>query len=193
MKPLWLLLACVFLATVCVAQPNPADRPPTQEEIAKYFEIMHVRESMKSILESVAKETKELIHEQLNREAPNGTPEFNAQVDGMLALDGATKNQLVEEMLANMVPVHQKHFAKGDLAALLAFYDTPMGQRLLREVPAVTQESMRATQVFMQRKTNAIMQQVHEQIDKIQKEAKAKTDQPAAPSKPPASPAPSPN
>jgi hypothetical protein len=193
MKTLSLLLVCMFLATVCVAQQSPADRPPTKQEIAKYFEIMHVREGMKSILESVAKETKQLIHEQLKREAPNGIPEFNAQVDAMLALDGATENQLVEEMLTNIVPVYQKHFAKGDLAALLAFYDTPRGQRLRREVPTVTQESMQATQVFMQRKTNAIMQQVHEQIIKIQKEAKPKTDQPAAPSTPPASPAPSPN
>jgi len=161
MKPLSPWLACVFFATICVAQQNPADRPPTKEEIAKYFEVMHVRESMKSILESVAKETEQLIHQQLNREAPNATPEFNAQVEGMLALDDARKNQLVEDMLANMVPVYQKHFAKGDLAALLAFYDTPTGQRLLKEVPAVTQESMEATQVLMQRKTNAIIQRVH--------------------------------
>jgi uncharacterized protein len=184
MKPLSPWLACVFFATVCVAQQNPADRPPTKEEIAKYFEIMHVRESMKSILESVAKETEQLIHQQLNREAPNATPEFNAQVEGMLALDDARKNQLVEDMLANMVPVYQKHFAKGDLAALLAFYDTPTGQRLLKEVPAVTQESMEATQVLMQRKTNAIIQRVHEQILKTQREGKPKTDEPAAPSTP---------
>lgn len=192
MKPLSLFLAC-FFATVCVAQQNPPDRPPSKEEIAKYFEVMHVRESMKSILESVAKETKQLIHEQLKREAPNATPEFVAQVDGMLALDDATKNHLVEDMLTNMVPVYQKHLAKGDLAALLAFYDTPTGQRLLKEVPAVTQESMQATQVLMQRKTDAIMQQVHEQIVKIEKEAKPKTGQPAAPSTPAASPAPGPN
>ena len=195
MKPLALRLACVLLATVCGAQ-NPADQPPTKDEIAKYFEVMHVRESMKSVLESVSKETKQLIHEQLKREAPNAAPEFNAQVDGMLVLDAATRKQLVEEMLANIVPVYQKHFAKGDLAALLAFYDTPTGQRLLKEIPAVTQESMQATQVLMQRKTNAMMQQVHEQIVKTQKEAKPKTDQPAAPltpSAPPAPPAPSSN
>jgi len=190
MKPLWLFLTCLFLATVCEAQQKPADTPPTKEEIAKYFEVMHVRDSMKYVLESVTKETSELVHEQLKREAPDATPEFNAQVDGMLVLDDPTKGVLIEEMLANMVPVYQKHFSKGDLAALLAFYNTPVGQRLIKEVPAVTEESMQATQVLMQRKTNAIMQQVHERILKTQKETKPKTAQPASTATPPA-PAPS--
>lgn len=44
--------------------------------------------------------TGRLIHVQLKREARNATHEFNAQVGGMLVLDDATKNQLVEEMLA---------------------------------------------------------------------------------------------
>jgi uncharacterized protein len=185
MKPLSLFLACLFLATVGGTQQTPADAP-SKEEVAKYLEVMRVRDNMKFILESVAKETRQLVREQLKREAPDATREFNAQIEGMLVLDNNAKNILVEEMLANMVPVYQKHFAKGDLAALLAFYNTPIGQKLVKEIPIVTQESIEATQALMQRKTNSILQQVHEQIGKMQKETKPKADQPAAPSTPPA-------
>jgi uncharacterized protein len=186
MKPLSLCLACLFLARVCEAQLRPPDEPPTNEEIARYFEVMHVRDSMKNVLESAARETRQLVHEQIKKEAPNATPEFKTQVDGLLALDDTAKNIIVDEMLMNMVPVYQKHFARGDLAALLAFYDTPTGQKLLKEIPAVTQESMQATYSLMEKKMNGIMQKVHEQIVQTQKEAKPKSDQPAAPSTPPA-------
>ena len=40
--------------------------------------------------------------------------------------------------------VYERHFSADELRQLISFYQTPVGQRLVAELPAVTQESMQA-------------------------------------------------
>jgi hypothetical protein len=48
-----------------------------------------------------------------------------------------------------MIPSYQKHFTKGDLAAMNAFYSSPVGQKVLEELPAVIQEGNQAAMPIM--------------------------------------------
>jgi hypothetical protein len=43
-----------------------------------------------------------------------------------------------------MIPSYQKHFTRGDIQAMNAFYSSPVGQKVLQELPDVTQEGMQA-------------------------------------------------
>jgi len=45
-------------------------------------------------------------------------------------------------MLDDMIPVYQRHLTKQDVDSMLAFYNTPTGQKLLREQPAMMAEGM---------------------------------------------------
>ena len=42
---------------------------------------------------------------------------------------------------ADMVPVYQKHLSKSDVEEMIKFYSTPTGQKILREMPAMTAEA----------------------------------------------------
>lgn len=50
----------------------------------------------------------------------------------------ATLNQLVEQL----IPVYQKHYTSAELEQLIAFYDTPIGRKMLEVAPMVSAESI---------------------------------------------------
>ncbi len=52
----------------------------------------------------------------------------------------------VPEMAEIIVPIYDDHFTQSDIDALIAFYRTPVGQKFIAELPAITQESMEAGQ-----------------------------------------------
>lgn len=61
------------------------------------------------------------------------------------------------ELMSMIVPVYQKHLSEEDIQAILAFYRTPAGKKLISVQPAIMQESMMVGQqwgqeVFMRAK-----------------------------------------
>lgn len=48
------------------------------------------------------------------------------------------------EFEAMIVPVYDRHFSSAELRELISFYQSPVGQKMITELPAVTQESMEA-------------------------------------------------
>jgi hypothetical protein len=68
------------------------------------------------------------------------------------------------EMMQAMVPVYQKHFTHGDIDSLIAFYSAPIGQKILREMPAITSEAMQSMMPIMRRQMDAVMQRVQQEM-----------------------------
>ncbi|MDP5029121.1 MAG: DUF2059 domain-containing protein [Paraglaciecola sp.] len=61
------------------------------------------------------------------------------------------------ELMKMIIPVYQKHLSEEDIQAILAFYSTPAGKKLISAQPAIMQESMMigqqwGQQVFMRAK-----------------------------------------
>ena len=50
----------------------------------------------------------------------------------------------INEFIDLFVPIYDKHFTESDLDGMLAFYRTPVGQKLIKELPAVAAESQQA-------------------------------------------------
>jgi hypothetical protein len=55
------------------------------------------------------------------------------------------------ELGALFIQIYDRHFTAEELRQLLAFYRTPIGQKLLAEQPAITQEAMAVGQQWGQR------------------------------------------
>lgn len=56
-----------------------------------------------------------------------------------------------DEMTEIIVPIYMKHFDEPTLKAVVAFYKTPAGQKLIVAMPVVMQESMTAGQEWGKR------------------------------------------
>lgn len=75
---------------------------------------------------------KSSMMEQFRRNAP-GMP------DGMLTELMAELK--ADDLVESMIPVYSKHFTGADIKQLIAFYQSPFGKKVLREMPQIITES----------------------------------------------------
>jgi len=173
------LILALFLGVVCVAsvsaQQATNDSPASKEDIERYLEVMHARDMMTKMVDAMSKPMHQMIHEQFEKDKAKLPPDFEARMDKML--DDEMKSFPWGEMLDAMVPVYQKHLTKGDVTALIAFYNSPTGQKVLREMPEVMQEAMEAVMPIMRRQMEAMTQRMQQEVAEMIKESGAKADQ----------------
>lgn len=58
------------------------------------------------------------------------------------------------------VPLYDRHFTTEDLRGLLAFYETPLGKKLLAVTPAIAQESMLLGGQWGQRRAEELIERL---------------------------------
>jgi hypothetical protein len=166
------LTVCLILAAVGATQQASDSTPATKEDVDRVFQVLHLRDTMKMMMDTAAKQQRQLMREQLRKNTANLPPDFETRMDKLL--DDTLKNFPMDEMLQVMAPVYQKHLNKGDVDAMVAFYSTATGQKLIRELPAITQEAMQAAYPLMQKQMTATMERVRQEVAQMEKDAKAK-------------------
>jgi hypothetical protein len=174
MKHLYIFLAVLLLlATAALGQqpaPTPGDAPATKEDIQKLFEVMQIHQQMHQVMDAMMKQQKAMIDETLKKRYPQSSPEKIARADQMIA--ETMKDMPMDAMLDDMIPIYQKHFSKTDIDAMSAFYSSPTGQKMMREMPALTSESMQASYARMQKQMDAITQKAEQIVKEDQEKAK---------------------
>jgi hypothetical protein len=58
----------------------------------------------------------------------------------------------VSEMMEGMVPIYQKHFSSEDVKAIIAFYESPAGKKMMDSSSAMMQEGGAVGETYMKRK-----------------------------------------
>lgn len=166
-------LLCLSTSVVCSAQQTASDTRATKEDIQKYLEAIHSREVTMQMIDAMAKPQRQFIHEQYLKNKDKLPPDFE---DRMTAeMDRLMKSFPWDEMLQATVPVYQEHFTKGDVNALVAFYGTPTGQKILRELPAIMSESMQAMMPLLQKQLDAMTEHMQQQVAQMMKGSKDST------------------
>jgi uncharacterized protein len=74
--------------------------------------------------------------------------------------DAALKSYNVDDVFDDMIPIYQRHLTKADVSAMLAFYESPTGKKLLKEQPAIMAESMQVTRLRMKKVMGDLMDQI---------------------------------
>ena len=140
------LIICVLLGLTMSAlgQATGSIAPDTasKEDVRKLFDVMASQEQMRQMMQQVFKQMQAIKREELKKAQPDISDEELARADRRS--EDLLKSFPWDDVLDDMVPIYQRHFTKSDIAALTAFYSSSAGQKLLREMPAVVAESMRA-------------------------------------------------
>ena len=136
---------------------------------------MHSHEMMQNMLAAMARPLHQMVHDQFAKQQDRLPADFEARMDKML--DDMMKNMPFDEMIQSMVPTYQKHFTKGDMDALITFYSSPTGQKILREMPAVTSEAMATMMPIMRKQMEAMNQRIERETAEMLKDSKKNTDQ----------------
>ena len=167
MRKLSLFAVIISLLSVAgFAQSSAAaGSPASKEEVLKFIEVLHVKAQLLQYFDGVAKQAKLGAEEGFKRKVPDATPAQLAEVDKFA--EGLFKNMPVDEMLDAMVPIYQKHLTKQDLEGILAFYTSPVGQKLQREQPAMMQEGMQVGGEIGRKRIGDMMQQMDEFTTKM--------------------------
>jgi uncharacterized protein len=67
--------------------------------------------------------------------------------------------------------VYQKHFTKGDIDALITFYSSPTGQKVLQEMPAVMADAMGVMMPMVRKHMEKVTQHMQQEMDAMLKES----------------------
>ena len=114
------------------------------------MDLIQIRARMDQLVEGMKKSMKTGAEAGFKLKIPGAT---QAQLDKLNSVtETVFKDFPVDEIIDAIVPIYQKHLTKSDLEAVIAFYSSPVGQRLLKEQPAMMAEGMQAGQDVMVRR-----------------------------------------
>ena len=172
--PVLLVLFTIRIATL--AQPSPAaTAPASRQDVLRLFTVMHIHDQMRSVMDSMTKQQSAMVHETMKKRYPQIAEERLEQFDAMM--EESMKDFPVDAIIDDLIPVYQKHLTRTDVSAMNVFYSSSTGQKLLREMPAMTEESMRLSYGRMQKQMDAMMNRMQKMMK--EEEPKRKPQSPA--------------
>ena len=117
-------------ATASRKQASASSAKPADMEAAKVAEIRRLLELTGT--RDMVNEMKGSMMEQFRRTAPEMPSEMLNEMMAELKAD---------DLVESMIPVYSKHFTGEDIKQLIAFYQSPFGKKVLREMPQIIAES----------------------------------------------------
>jgi hypothetical protein len=146
-----------------------AAEPPSREQVLKLFDVMQITQSIDTMISASKQQSMDMADQMISERMPNMTQQQKQQFHGMVedVMREALGPEALKEMLAATVPVYQKHLTKGDLDAMMAFYSSPVGQKILHEQPAMVKESMEASANIQQRIARTMYQKIDERVEEM--------------------------
>lgn len=150
--------------------PNAASR----EKVVRMLTLIDVKKTTEMTMRAAIQQAKATFAQTFQQQMPDATPEEIKHLTEML--DGVMQDTVgsmhIDEIIEAMVPVYQRHFTNADIDAVLAFYSSPTGQKLLNELPSIMQESMVAVGPIQQKMMQEMMQKISQRTEKMIEEEK---------------------
>lgn len=165
MKYLWIVAAicmCLVFNWNALARQVAEASPATQQDVEKYLQMTHADDGLKQMVASMSKPMHDVVHEQFVKQQDSLPSDFEARVDK--TIDDMLNRFPLDQMMEEMVKVYQKHFTQREMETLLAFYASPAGQKLLREMPAINDETMSSITPIMRENMDAVMMRIQQEL-----------------------------
>ena len=131
MKRLLAALLFAYFSVVSFAQTaaqpgaDAPAHPATAEQVREYFLLVHLDRSVHGAMEQMLKASRAA--------APPYLPDS--------VWEDMSKTFAAYDLTSEMVPIYQRHISQEDMAAILAFYHTESGRRLIDAQPAMVAEA----------------------------------------------------
>jgi uncharacterized protein len=132
-----------------------ADGPPSPDQVRKLLGLLRVRDELQITLDAMKQQVKAGAAQTFSDKIPDPTPEQLKRVN--LIVDDVFGNLSLDDLIKDLVPVYQRHLTRNDVRALIAFYSSPPGQKILREQPAMIKESMQVAGAAQQKRMEVLL------------------------------------
>ena len=167
--------AAVAQVTVSVANDNPASR----EQIEKLFAVMEVRQQTHRMMDSMVGQMQAMTAATIRARYPQISPAESAKLNQIS--EEVLRDMPLDAMLDDMIPVYQKYLSQSDVDAMIVFYQSPTGKKLISQMPQITQEAMKVSYRHMEKQVDEVMQKVE---DMVKQEQQGGMDQKGPPGPP---------
>jgi hypothetical protein len=132
---------CFALSAPVFGQASDSD-PATKEDVVGYLHTMRSHDMFEKMMEMQTQSIQKVLYDQVQQDKGEIPTNFQARMKK--SMDELIKGMPADEIIQAMIPSYQKHFTRSDIQAMNAFYSSPVGQKVLQELPEVTQEGMQA-------------------------------------------------
>jgi uncharacterized protein len=173
-------------------QAATATRPPSSADAidpAEETEIRHLMEITQTakLGDNIRVYIENQLHSVMGRAiSPEELPKFMDSFNAKLAA-GAPTTAIVDAQ----VPIYAHAFSKEDIEGLITFYESPLGQRVIKALPQVSQQSEEAGMQIEQKAAMDALQSMTTDYPQLNQMMASPSNQPAQAAPAPA-PAPSP-
>jgi uncharacterized protein len=157
------LILCLCLPALAQDASPAADTAASKEQIEKLFAVMDIRQQTISMMGSMQQQMHAMTVETIRTRYPEITPSQMIRLTGIS--DDTLKDFPVDGMLSDMIPIYQKHLSRADVDAMIAFYSSPTGKKLMQQLPQITQEAMQVSYLRMQKQIDAAMKRVEDMVN----------------------------
>lgn len=149
------------------AKPAAASKPerPSTQQVLKLLDMMQVRDNLQITLDAMKSQMKSGAEQMLREKISEPTAEQLQSVNKII--DEAFSDLSMDDLIRDIVPVYQRHLTRSDVAALISFYSSPVGQKLRREQGPMMRESMEATAASQQQKMELLLDKVDTRIQQL--------------------------
>ncbi|HKW75340.1 MAG TPA: DUF2059 domain-containing protein [Terriglobales bacterium] len=187
MKTLFLAVLGMVLSLPALAQKTPPaphkaparrasaaeDEKPSAEQVLRLLDLLRVKESIQISVDAMKEEMKGTAEQSFREKIPNPTPEQLQSVHAVV--DDVFKTLVLDDLITDVVPVYQKHLTRSDVQAMIAFYSSPAGKKIMREQPAMIRESMQATAAGQQKKMEVLLARLDLRVQRLIEDEQNKT------------------
>jgi hypothetical protein len=132
--------------------------PEAQAAAKELVETMRAIDQMKLIMP--------MILQQLKPAIAQGRPEVERDYDLALPLVLDAMGVRLGELVDAIAAVYATNFSVDELRQVTGFYRTPVGQKFLEKLPAITQQSLAIGQTFGQQLASDLRERMVEQLRK---------------------------
>jgi hypothetical protein len=138
---------------------------PSTEEVLKLLNMLQVSDDLKITLDAMKTQMKHGSEELLREKIAQPTADQVKQVNDIVDQEFAGIS--MDDLIRDVVPVYQRHLTRSDVEALIAFYSSPVGQKLRREQPAMMRETMQATSANQRQKMEDLLARVELRLEQF--------------------------
>jgi hypothetical protein len=117
--------------------------PGKEADIRQLLEVNGTKALVRQAMDGMMASLSDLLRTNL-KESCGQTPNCDQFAQLVVEQLKTDIDASVGKLIDVEVPIYASHFSKEDIEALIQFYQTPLGQRLVRNLPEITKQSQTA-------------------------------------------------
>lgn len=168
MKRLLLLVVVLAFAVPSWSQQSTS-APASREDVLKLLEVTRVRSQLDLFMGGMIDQIKASMRQSFTAKVPDATEKQLKVLDTIADEMGSQLS--TDELLSDMIPVYQRAYTKEDIRAIVDFYSTPAGKKLLDKTPQLMQEGMQVGSAYAQRKLAPWEKQIEARVREMMAQA----------------------